>query len=125
MAGAEITPETPVAESRRPVQTEIPGTERPKIKAIDAAAEEYVHLRDRMQTAVKEFKDAKTKLSDLMHKHADKINKDGDGALVYRYDDMLVQLKHSEEKLRVKHVDPEDEALEFGKAPEDESEGTA
>lgn len=112
-------------DTKRPVQTEIPGTERVKIRAIDEASETYVNLRDKMQSAVASFKEAKTKLSDLMHKHSDKIGKNGAGALMYRYDDMLVQLIPKDEQLKVKHVDPEDEALSVGQAPEDSTEGTA
>jgi hypothetical protein len=110
------------SDTKRPVQTEIPGTERPKIKAIDVAAELYVNLRDKMQMAVKTFKEAKTALSVLMHKHEEKIGKDGEGVMRYRYDDMLVEVTPKDETLKVRHCEDE-ESVEVGKAPEDNSEG--
>ena len=109
-------------ETKRPVQTEIPGTERVKIKALDEAGELYVDLRDKMQSAVKAFKErGKTPLIDLMHKNADKLNTTGSGELTYSYSDMVIVLKPAGEQLRVKHVDPEEIAI--NEAPEDGSEG--
>lgn len=118
----------PVAESeletKRPVQTEIPGTEGVKIKAIDEASELYVNARDKRMNATEKEIAAKTALSDLMHKHADKIGRAADGSIVYRYDDMIVSLTPKEEVLKVKHVDPEETGVvTVGKAPEDNSEG--
>lgn len=116
---AEVAPEET---AKRPVQTEIPGTERVRIKSIDDAAEEYVNVRDkRMEWTEKEVA-AKQQLTDLMHKHAEKIGRDAEGGLTYRYDDMQVILKPTEEVLKVKHIDPE-ESVEVGKAPADKSEG--
>jgi hypothetical protein len=104
-------------------QAEIPGTERPKIKELEEAAELYVNLRVKMQDAVKKFKEeGKTPLIQLLHKHADKLSRNGDGEMTYAYDDMLVILKSAGEQLRVKQVDSESE-IEVGEAPEDRSEG--
>jgi len=105
-------------------QSEIPGTERPVIKALDEAGETYVDLRDKMQAAVKRYKEeGKTPLIDLMHKNADKLSKNGEGELVYNYDDMVIILKPTAEVIKVKHVDPEEVAVE--EAPADETEGAA
>lgn len=104
-------------------QTEIPGTERPKIKAIDEAAEIYCDLRDKMQKAVQKFKEAKEKLRDLMHKNAEKVRvADGSGQLVYKYDDMMVQVIPKDEQIKVKHVD---EDVTVGEVSEDRTEGEA
>lgn len=131
---APTAPETPVAAApeetaKRHVQTEIPGTERPRIRALDEAGEVYVDLRDKMQTAVKKFKEAKTKLADLMHKHSEgenaKLPKNPEtGEIIYRYDDMEVRLTPKEEELKVKHVESDD-TVSVGKAPKDNSEGEA
>ena len=122
---AEI-PADAAPETKRPVQTEIPGTERVKIEAIDTASEEYVNARDkRMSATVKEVATKKA-LSDLMHKHADDIGRTPEGALIYLYDDMKVTLTPKEEVLKVKHVEAEDTGVvTVGAAPEDNSEGEA
>lgn len=116
---APVAPEEP---AKRPVQVEIPGTERPRIKAIDDAAEEYVNVRDKRMEWTKKEVAAKQQLTDLMHKHAEKIGRDAEGGLTYRYDDMAVILKPTEETLKVKHVDAEEE-VSVGKAPKDKTEG--
>jgi hypothetical protein len=105
-------------------QTEIPGTERPKFKALEEQAELYCDLRDKMQNSVKKFKEqGKTPLIDMLHKYKDKLDTNGEGETVYAYDDMIVILKPAGEQLRVKHVDPEAEEIEVGAAPADNSEG--
>lgn len=128
---APETPATPTPEelAKRPVQTEIPGTERPRIRALDEAGEIYVDLRDKMQTAVKKFKEAKTKLAELMHKHSEgdnaKLPKNPEtGEIIYRYDDMEIRLTPKEEELKVKHVESDD-TVSVGKAPKDTTEGEA
>ena len=107
---------------KRPVQTEIPGTERPKIKEIDKASEEYVTVRDKRMSLTEKEVAAKQQLVNLMHAHADEIGRDAEGGLTYRYSDMLVTLKPKEEVLKVKHVSDEDE-VSVGRAPKDDSEG--
>ena len=117
-------PKTDDPQHKRAVQTEIPGTERPRIKAIDEASELYVNLRDRMQTAVKKFKEeGKSPLIELIHRHADKIGRNSDNEIVYRYDDMEVRLTPKDEVLKVRHV--EGDEITVGTAPSDDSEGTA
>jgi len=111
--------------TKRPKQLPIPGTERPSIKEIDEAAEAYVNVRDKRQELTKKEVAAKQALSDLMHKHADQIGKDADGGLTYRYDDMAVILKPTEEQLKVKHVDEDEAGVTVGKAPADTTEGEA
>lgn len=112
----------PEALQKRPVQSEIPGTERPKIKEIDEAAEAYVSVRDKRMSLTEQEVAAKQQLVNLMHAHADEIGRDAEGGLTYRYSDMLVTLKPKEEVLKVKHVSDEDE-VSVGRAPKDDSEG--
>lgn len=46
-----------------------PGVSRPKVKAIDIAAGEYVEVRDKRMSWTEKEVDAKTKLAQLMEKH--------------------------------------------------------
>lgn len=117
--GAESPTEEPVAPRAR--QLEIPGAERPKIKDIEVAAEEYVIARDRRMKQTEKEVEAKNQLTALMHAHAEEIGRDEAGGLSYRYDDMLVTLRPKDEVLKVKHVS--DEEVGIGKAPADDSEG--
>lgn len=121
-AKAKADPQDADEFPKRPVQTEIPGTERPKIKEIDKAAEEYVSVRDKRMNLTEKEVAAKQQLVNLMHAHADEIGRDAEGGLTYRYSDMLVTLKPKEEVLKVKHVSDEDE-VSVGRAPKDDSEG--
>lgn len=127
--GKDAKPKNPVEpkDAPRPIQTEIPGTERPRIKALENAAEDYVTKRDtRMQATTKEV-EAKTKLSDLMHKYSTgedaPLKKTSEGELVYRYADMEVRLTPKEEVLKVRHVEDEPSGVVTVGAPKDETEG--
>lgn len=83
----------------KPEQTQIPGTEAPKIKPIENAAAKYIDARDsRMKLTEKECV-AKASLIEVCQQHADKMNVNADGDRVYRYDDLLVVLT---DKLNVK-----------------------
>lgn len=95
---------------------ELPGIEGDgvapvRIAKIDYLAESYIKERDkRCKQTPKEIA-AKEKLIDALHKHADKLSKDKDGALIYRYDDLLITLKPGKETLKVKSLsadEPED-----------------
>lgn len=107
---------------KRPVQTEIPGTQGKIIPAIDEARDEYVAYRDEHKTVTTNLTNAKIKLSALMHKHASDIGADANGTICYRHGDLAVVLEKTEEKLRVKRMDDEDSVVVSG-APKDNSEG--
>ncbi len=84
-----------------------PGVGSIKIKAIDAATENYLSKKDRL-TAMKTALDLATeKLSELIHANAEKIGKDKNGEIVYRYDGVIVSVKPGKEKLQVKEVGEE------------------
>lgn len=86
---------------------EIPGTEGPKIKAIDNAADDYVKARDaRMRLTEKEVA-CRAVLVDVCRKNQDKLSPDGNGTLRYRYDDLLVEWT-KKDKIRVKHFVADD-----------------
>lgn len=93
-------------------QAEIPGTERPKIKAIEDAAEAHRDIVEaRLKLQEKEEKSAGA-LQKALHKYEDKLvdrDKDGNPGYVY-YDGeqpMIAVLKRSEEKVSVrKFVQP-------------------
>ena len=124
-----VKPKIPVApkDAPRPEQLQIAGTERPKIKAIEIAAEDYITKRDTRQRATEKEVEAKTKLSDLMHKYSTgedaPLKKNDKNELVYRYDDMEVRLTPKDEVLKVKHVEEEGVGVVTVGAPKDDSEG--
>jgi hypothetical protein len=82
-----------------------PGVEIPRIKELDDLAAEYQKEKQkRCQQTPKEIA-AKGKLIDAIHKHADKLGRTEDGAVVYKNDELKVTLKPGKEKLNVKPVD--------------------
>lgn len=86
-------------------QDEIPGTERPRIAAIDEAAEEYREKRDERMEALKDEVELKAKLSAVMQANKDKLTeKDEDGNPMYRIPDTneCVVLEYSEANVKVK-----------------------
>lgn len=94
-----------------PKQKELDGMERPAIKEIEEAADAYVAVRDkRMALTTKEVA-AKTNLMQVMLAHEKDLSKNGDGDLVYRFDDEIVILKPGKSTVKVKtaHDDEEDE----------------
>lgn len=94
-----------------PKQKELDGMERPAIKEIEEAADAYVAVRDkRMALTTKEVA-AKTNLMQVMLAHEKDLTKNGDGDLVYRFDDEIVILKPGKANVKVKaaHDDEEDE----------------
>lgn len=106
--------------TKRPVQTEIPGTEGFRCKEIEDAADDFQAKRDkRMQWTTKEVA-SKDALVVLLHAHAGEIGQDGNGAINYRYGDILVTLAPTEEKLKVKAAPLEPET---GVSPKDTTEG--
>lgn len=73
-----------------------PGVSRPKIKAIEVAADDYVEVRDkRMAMTTKEIA-ARTKLVDVMKKH---------GLLRYQFSDHEVVMVPGQDKVRVRTID--------------------
>ncbi len=82
-----------------------PGVERISIKEIDDLAEDYIKTRDRWVAASAPVQVANDKLREAIHKHADKIGKDRNGEIVYRYDNVVVLLKPGKESLKVKTVE--------------------
>lgn len=90
-------------------QAEIPGTERPKIKAIEEAADNYVTARDKRMKLTEQEVAAKGKLVEVMLRHADKLCEDGDGNKIYRFDDEVVLLSDIA-TVKVRRVREEPEA---------------
>ena len=108
----------------RAKQMQIPGTERPKLEAIEAAAEDYVTFHNAMQESVKAFKEKKDDLLNLMHAHANELPKHEGGGYCYAYDDMIITVTPKDEVLKVKHIDADEypEVINAG-APADNSDG--
>lgn len=86
-----------------PKQTEIPGMERPKIAAIETAAENYVALRDKRMKLLENEIAAKAKLTETMQANAGKLSQDGEGNLIYKYDEQVVILTEAT-AVKVKHA---------------------
>ena len=98
-------------------QDEIPGFERPKIKAIEDAADAYREIvKSRLELQEDEEK-AADKLQKILHKYEEKLvdrDKDGNPGYVY-YDGeqpMIATLKRSEEKVSVRKYTPPKEKAE-------------
>lgn len=88
-----------------PKQGEIPGTERPRIKRIDDAAELYRELRDKRMKALEKEIEAQEALQKVMHENEAKLtDRDEDGNPLYVMEDgeECVVLMRSEEKAKVK-----------------------
>ena len=84
-----------------------PGVARVSIPEIDAAAAEYVRVRDRRMDLTKKEVEAKDELTRLMHANEAAIGRAPDGAMRYVYDDLEVSLFPVGEQLKVKkYVDP-------------------
>ena len=78
-----------------------------RIAELDRLAELYCVERDkRLKQTPKEVA-AKTKLSEAMHRHADKLRQP-DGTLLYRYDERRILLTNGKEKLRVEDISTDD-----------------
>lgn len=96
-----------------PKQTELPGTERPSIKEIDKAADYYVNVRDRRMKLTEQEVAAKAQLLQTVLQHEAKLSKNGDGEIVYRYDEEIVIVKPGKANVKVKGArdgdDDEDE----------------
>ena len=100
--------------AKRKKQTELPiegpGVAPVRIKELDDAVLTYVNARDRrMQLTEKEI-EAKRDLIHLMHKHEEKLGRDGDGVLRYKYEDedFVAELKPGDETLKVKKAKEDD-----------------
>jgi hypothetical protein len=71
-------------------QSEIPGTEAPKIKEIETAAATFVERRDtRMKMQVKEA-EAKKRLIEACDKHKGQLGQNAEGEYLYRFDEEVV-----------------------------------
>lgn len=97
---------------KREKNIDLPGIEGPgvspvKIKAIDAAAENYLSKHDRLMTAKKVVETATAKVVELVKANAGKIGTDKNGEIVYRYDGVIVSVQQGKDKLKVREVGPE------------------
>src|SRR5207245_1369444 len=74
-----------------------------RIKEVDDALDEYIPIKEKRCTLTPKEVAAKEKVMEKMRKNAARIGADGEGALVYRYDDdTIVRLKHGKDKLQIK-----------------------
>lgn len=73
-----------------------PGVSRPKIKAIETAAADYVIDRDKRMKMTEKEVAAKKNLITVMEKHLDKLVPDDDGVYHYLYDDLEILFSKKE-----------------------------
>lgn len=90
-------------------QKELDGMERPTIKEIEEAAEDYVDARDRRMKMTEKEVACKSVLLQLMIKHESELSKNGEGELIYRYEDEEVRLLPGKANVKVKAVHDTDE----------------
>jgi hypothetical protein len=94
------------AAKKKPKQDDLPAMEGPgiapvKIPKVDKLARQYVEWRDQRISALEAEVEAKRKLIEALHFHADQITLP-DGTIAYHYDDSLITLEPGKEKLQVK-----------------------
>jgi hypothetical protein len=80
----------------KPEQQEIPGTEAPKIKAIEKVAEAYLDARDAFQKASGKVQEWRTKLIAVCREHETEMNVDSEGNRIYKYDELVVLFTHKD-----------------------------
>lgn len=102
---------------RRAKQPDLPAIEGAgvapvRIRAIDKLADEYITVRDQRVQLTPQEVSAKQALIGALHKHADKLGTDPSGAIVYRYDTIVITLEPGKEKLRVKNAEEDEVNLE-------------
>lgn len=87
-----------------------PGIAPVKIPKVDKLAREYVEWRDQRISALEAEVEAKRKLIEALHFHADQITLP-DGTMAYHYDDSLITLEAGKETLKIKasHVKDKDQ----------------
>lgn len=95
--------------ARPPRQAEIPGTERPRIKEVDDAAEAYVVQRDKRMKLSKKEKEAKTALISVMEKHKIEVYRDTEADLLVTVSEVT---NVKVEKLKAEETADETEAEE-------------
>jgi hypothetical protein len=90
-------------------QTEIPGTETPRIKAIENAADRYNEAKEAFQQASDTVQKQKDKLLEVCQANVDDMPVNGEGDRVYKYDGLLVVLS-DKANVKVKRApEPDDE----------------
>lgn len=104
------------AKKRKPKQDDLPEMTGPgiapvKIPKVDKLARDYVAWRDQRISALEAEVEAKRKLIEALHFHADQITLP-DGSMAYHYDDSLITLEPGKELLKVKASHAADKDLE-------------
>jgi hypothetical protein len=102
-----------VTKPKKTKNPELPGVEGPgvspiSIAAIDTAAEAYIKERDKRCAMTPREVAAKQKLIQLLHDNVEKIGKDSNGEIIYRYGDEVISLKPGKETLKVYNAKEEE-----------------
>jgi len=86
-----------------------PGVEKPSIPEIDKAAAAYVLIRDKRISLTMKEVEAREKVIALLRSHEEELGRAPNGAIRYEYDEILVELTPTKEKLRVKSLADDDQ----------------
>lgn len=78
------------------------GVERVVIGEVEKAAKSYVSFRDERMAVLEDEVKAKKALLETMHTNAERIGKDKDGSMIYRFGDKVIILKPGKEEVKVK-----------------------
>lgn len=89
-----------------------PGAEKVQIEEIDRLVGIYVKARDARVVLTTQEVSAKGQLIAALHAHEGTIGRSPDGAIRYRFDDKLVELAPTKEKLRVREENEDEEDSE-------------
>ena len=92
-------------------QLEIKGTERKKIAQIELHAEAYLILKEKYDALSEKLEAAKVTLIDTMHVHQDDLPVDSDEFHFYRFDNVILTLKLSD-NIKIKQLKTSDEGEE-------------
>lgn len=80
------------------------GVERVVIPEVEVHAQAYVNLRDERMELLEAEVAAKKSLREMMHANEEKIGKDKDGSMIYRFGDQMIILRPGKEEVKVKTI---------------------
>ena len=86
-------------------QLEIPGTESPRIKQIEEAAEAYTAIRDRRMKLTDSEITAKAALMTTVQKHLEELSKNEDGDYIYKLEDGRTVIYTHKDNVKVRAAD--------------------
>jgi hypothetical protein len=95
-----------------PRQSELPGTEAPRCKDIEEAAEAYTSVRDKRMALTTKEVEAQNALVLVMQKHAKDLDTDAKGNPCYRFEGEICRLNPGKAKVSVRSEKSDDDSDE-------------